>query len=800
MKAYLFPGQGSQKKGMGADLFDAYPDLTAKADNILGYSIKELCLEDPRRELTQTQFTQPALFVVNALMYLRNLEEGNAKPDFVAGHSLGEYNALFAAGCFDFETGLRLVQRRGALMSQAKDGGMAAVIGLVEDQVRDILEKSGMDELDIANLNTTYQVVLSGPKQQINDIKPFFEEAKVKMYTPLKVSAAFHSRYMEPARDEFAAFLNEFDLADPEIPVIANITARPYEPGAIRQNLANQITGSVRWTDSIRYLLGFGVTDFQEVGPGKVLAKMQKKIETEAEPLDISDHEKARVLGDGASQAAAVEPEDVALGSKSAASDGAATGATAAPEPARDPAPQAIPVVQMEGSLSPLQASELGALAFREAYNTPYAYAAGGMGNGISSASFVSKLAQAGILAFYGASGLPMDTVTKDIDKLLADLPEGSPFGVNMSASSEQEELDLAALCIAKGVHNLEAAGFIQQLSPALVWYRLKGIHKDGDQIIVPNRILAKTSRPEVAEAWLAPASEAHLNRLVELGKLNAEEAALGRQVPMCDDLCVEADGAWNTESGNLSVLLPTMQRLRDSLAQQHGYRWQVRVGGAGGIGTPESAAAAFMLGADFILTGSINQCTVEANTSEMVKDLLAQVNVQDTALAPAIQHFEMGAKARVLKRGVFFPMRAEKLYELYRRHENLTELDDKTRIQLQDKFYSKDLNKAFEDAKAYYQKVDPEEVKRAERSPKGKLAMLFKWYLVLGDTHAQKGNKIMKVNAKVYTGPALGAFNQWVKGTAWEDWRQRNVDTLTLRLLEDTAAVITNRIAALAN
>ncbi len=279
MTAYLFPGQGSQKLGMGEAVFPLFPDLVERADQILGYSITHLCLKNPEGQLNNTAFTQPALYVVNALTYLKKLNDTEGKKsDYFLGHSLGEYNALWAAGVFDFETGLKLVQKRGSLMSQAVGGSMAAVIGLSNSQVASILEKNNLTDLSIANFNSYLQQVVSGPSEAINQAKEYFMASGAKLYLPLAVNGAFHSTLMEQARIEFTEFLAPFNFTVPEVPVIANLNALPYPHEEIHSTLSLQIDHPVQWLQSIRYLLRLSESEFEEVGPGKVLANLVTRI------------------------------------------------------------------------------------------------------------------------------------------------------------------------------------------------------------------------------------------------------------------------------------------------------------------------------------------------------------------------------------------------------------------------------------------------------------------------------------------------------------------------------------------
>lgn len=291
MKIFLFPGQGSQAKKMGEGLFERFPDLTAQADEILGYSIRELCMDDPRGELNKTQFTQPALYVVNALSYASKAE-ASGKPEFLAGHSLGEFNALMAAGCFDFATGLRLVQKRGALMAQIRGGAMAAILNASAELITDVLKANGLHNVYLANMNTPLQTVISGQAEEVAKASPLFQMVGKMRFYPLATSGAFHSPYMKEAMEQFRAYLQDVQFAAPSIPVLANVTGRPYQPGAILDTLASQIASTVRWCESMQYLLALaharGVTpEFIDCGHGDMLSRMAGMVRDQTPQADI---------------------------------------------------------------------------------------------------------------------------------------------------------------------------------------------------------------------------------------------------------------------------------------------------------------------------------------------------------------------------------------------------------------------------------------------------------------------------------------------------------------------------------
>jgi malonyl CoA-acyl carrier protein transacylase len=280
---------------MGADLFDLpeYATVEHQVDELLGYSLRTLCLEDPDRLLNDTRYTQPSMFIVNALHHFRALRDG-VTADYVAGHSLGEYNALLAAGVFGLLGGLRVVKKRAELMAQAENGAMAAVIGLDFDRVAAVMEEYRLETLDIANFNAPTQVVVSGPNADIDRAGAIFEQSGARVYQPLRVSAAFHSRYMIGAADAFDEFLAPLSLARPTLPVLCNVTGLPISPddpeATIKSLLVRQITHPVRWAQSVRYLLDRGVTEFCELGPGRVLTRLIQQVrEDQPDPADRPD-------------------------------------------------------------------------------------------------------------------------------------------------------------------------------------------------------------------------------------------------------------------------------------------------------------------------------------------------------------------------------------------------------------------------------------------------------------------------------------------------------------------------------
>jgi trans-AT polyketide synthase/acyltransferase/oxidoreductase domain-containing protein len=825
---YIFPGQGSQQKGMGERLFEEFQAYVEQADRILGYSLKELCREDPGHKLGQTQYTQAALFVVGALSYLKKIGETGRKPDYVAGHSIGEYNALFAAEAFDFVTGLKLVKRRGELMGQATGGAMAAVIGLDADGVGTVLQRHQLESIDLANYNSAYQIVISGPQGDVERAKVIFEGTDgVKMVVPLKTSGAFHSRYMAAARGEFETFLQSVSFSPLTIPVISNVYARPYRQDEIAKTLGEQITQAVKWTDIIRSLMAFDAMQFEEIGSGKVLTGLVQRIKREATPLPVTDWDdpprqgvpaKAGIEG-AVRQAATVEPtgETETAGASAGTSGGVAGEGNPAfdavkPDPLKPeyqtghgtqtavasgmddagPAERATAAASSPPA-GTISAASLGDPGFKRDYNLKYAYLAGGMYRGVATPEMVVKMGKAGMMGFLGTGGLRPAQIEAAIRVIREELSHGEAYGMNLLHNPYHPELEeeTVDLFLHYQVPTVEASAFLS-ITPALVRYKAKGLTRDGQgKVTGTHRIIAKVSRPELAEAFLSPAPERIVAGLLADRKITPGEAACLKEAPLADDLCVEADSGGHTDGGVAYALMPAFLRLRDAMMGKYPGQRPIRLGAAGGIGTPAAAAAAFLMGADFILTGSVNQCTVEAGTSDSVKNLLQQMNVQDTEYAPAGDMFELGAKVQVLKKGLFFPARANRLYELYRQYNSLNEIDPKTRSQLEERYFRRSLEAVYEEVKAHYPAA---EIEKAETNAKHKMALVFRWYFNYSTRLALDGNEACRVDYQVHCGPALGSYNQWVMGTPLQNWRNRHVDAVAIQIMDGAAEYLNRR------
>ena len=451
------------------------------------------------------------------------------------------------------------------------------------------------------------------------------------------------------------------------------------------------------------------------------------------------------------------------------------------------------------GFLPSILPENLGDASFRRDHGLRYAYVSGAMANGIGSAEIAEAMGLAGMLGIFGAAGLPLRKVEAAIDRLESSLGPDGPHGFNLIHSPNDPALESAVvdLYLRRGVRLVEASAYLD-LTPPVVRYRVVGIHRDGSgRVVAPNRVIAKVSRVEVASKFLAPPPERFLGDLVRSGEITTEQAAMASEIPMAGDLTAEADSGGHTDNQAAVVLIPTMLALRDRLQRQYRFRESPRVGAAGGISTPWSAAAAFAMGASYVVVGSVNQSCVESGTSDAVRKMLAEARQADIAMAPAADMFEMGVKVQVLKRGTMFAMRAAKLLELYRSHDGIDRIPLPDRAMLEKTIFKATLEAIWDQTRAYFLERDPAQVERAGRDPKHLMALVFRWYLGQSSHWANAGDPTRAVDYQVWCGPAMAAFNEWVRGSFLERPEGRRVATVAMNILYNASVLTRARTLA---
>ena len=444
------------------------------------------------------------------------------------------------------------------------------------------------------------------------------------------------------------------------------------------------------------------------------------------------------------------------------------------------------------GMALPCPLESLGDAGFCRDHGVRYPCVGGSMAKGISSVAMVEALAQAGMLGFFGAAGLMIEEVEAAIDRLQSSIPEGL-YGFNLIHSPNEPDLEnaLVDLYLRRGITLVEASAFLA-LTPALVRYRTHGISRDAEgRIITPNRIIAKISREEVAARFFDPPPERFLQKLVASGQLTAEQAEWASKIPMAQDVTVESDSGGHTDNRPALALLPTIKAQKNICQKEYNYSQPLRVGLGGGIATPASAAAAFALGADYLVTGTINQACVESGTCDEVRKMLAETRQADVTMAPSGDMFEMGVKVQVLKRGTMFSMRAAKLYELYRAHSSIEDLPVDERQKLEKTVFRKNLDQVWEETRSFFTQRDPRQLVKAENDPKYKMALVFRWYLGQSPVWANRGESDRKLDYQIWCGPAMGAFNEWVKGSVLDAPEQRKIATVAMNILFGAAVLI---------
>lgn len=440
-------------------------------------------------------------------------------------------------------------------------------------------------------------------------------------------------------------------------------------------------------------------------------------------------------------------------------------------------------------AVGPLPPRLLGSPDFLAAHGVRRPYMSGAMANGIASARLVASMARAGYLAAFGAGGLSPKRIDAALGEIRRAAP-GRPFACNLIHSPNEPALErsIVDLCLRHGVPVVEAAAFMD-LTREVVRYRVTGLAADRSGAVLPrHRVIAKVSRPEVAAHFLRPAPDALLRQLVEAGSVTAAQAGLAARVPMADDITAEADSGGHTDRRPLAVLLPELAALRDRIHAETGVGHAVRIGAAGGLGTPAAVHAAFALGADYVVTGSVNQACVEAAQSDRVKAMLVAAGGADYVMAPAADMFELGVDVQVLTRGTMFAARARRLYDTYRGYDSLEDIPAALREKLERDIFRRGFDDVWRETAGFFARRDPDQLARAETDPKRRMGLVFRWYLGLSSSWGIAGAADRAADYQVWCGPAMGAFNGWVAGTCLEAAENRTVAGVADHLLRGAA------------
>jgi PfaD family protein len=450
----------------------------------------------------------------------------------------------------------------------------------------------------------------------------------------------------------------------------------------------------------------------------------------------------------------------------------------------------------------PIHPEDLGDPGFRRDHSLRMAYVAGSMAHGIASEEIVESAARAGCLGFYGAAGQAPERVEQAITRLKASLGD-LPFGFNLLYSPQESSLETAHadLYLRHQVRLVEASAYLDVSLP-LVRYRLSGLRVGPDGLPVPaNKVVAKVSRIEVARKFLSPAPARLVGELLARGEITEQQAQAAARLPLADDVTAEADSGGHTDNRPALNLLPTIIALRDRMARENaalGWHHPTRVGLGGGIATPHSVAAAFSMGAAYVLVGTVHQACVESGTSDLARAMLAAAEQADTAMAAAADMFEMGVKVQVLKRGTLFAMRAQKLYDLYRAYPSFEAAPAADQAVVEKQMLRRPFEAVWADCVTYFQRRDPSQITRAQSDPRHKMALVFRWYLATASRWATQGVPDRQADYQVWCGPSMGAFNEWAKGSFLELPANRHLAAVAHSLMRGAALLKRAEIARL--
>ena len=451
------------------------------------------------------------------------------------------------------------------------------------------------------------------------------------------------------------------------------------------------------------------------------------------------------------------------------------------------------PHYSLLGILPPMYPEWLGDRGFQETHGLRFAYVGGALARGIGSTRLVIELGKMGALGMFGAAGLSPEVVEAAITEISAELdPRGLSWGSNLIHSPNEPELEnqIVDLYLRRGVKRVSASAFMG-LTPAIVRYACTGLSRaDDGSVQRKNHVFAKISREEVARHFLSPAPEKILEQLVAQQKLTKMEAEIAATVPLAEDIIVESDSGGHTDNRPLNALFPAIMSLRDRLSAEFGYARPIRLGAAGSLGTPISVAAAYSLGAAFVLLGTVHQSAVESGVSDDSRQLLAKAELADVAMTASADMFELGVKVQVLKRGTMMAVRGNQLYDLYSRYDSIDEIPAEQRANIEKNIFRMSLEEIWQQTREFFTETDPRQVEKADRNPKHKMALIFRWYIGHSSRWPMIGDQSRQADYQLWCGPAMGAFNRWVEGSFLEAPECRTIQQIALNLLEGAAHV----------
>ena len=443
--------------------------------------------------------------------------------------------------------------------------------------------------------------------------------------------------------------------------------------------------------------------------------------------------------------------------------------------------------------IPPVYPEWLGDRAFAVQHGARFNFVVGEMARGIATPQMVVEAARAECVGFYGSAGLPIAEIRAGVEEIKSALGPSAPnWGANLIHSPQEpgQEKAVIDLFLAHGVSRVSASAFMR-LSADIVRYSAHGLSRAVDGTIQRStHIFAKVSRAEVAETFMAPPPARMLQELVASGAISAAQADLAGRMPVASDITAESDSGGHTDNRPASTLFSSLAAARARICARHSLpESSIRIGLAGGIATPQSVAAAFQMGAAYVLTGSINQSAVESGLSAAGRALLAKAGPADVAMTPAADMFEQGVQVQVLKRGTLFAMRGKKLHAFYRSGASYETLSPSDRKWMDD-VLGESFETAWRATRAYIEKVNPAEAARADKDGNKRLALVARRYLFMGAQWAREGHPGRVADYQVWCGPAMGAFNEWVSGSFLEPVEARTVRQISLNLMEGAARV----------